>query len=126
MTPRVRQSLYAIGTIATSVLTLLSLWSVLSPETASSISAALAALLSLTGVGAAGTAAVVTSKQRHDGTFDKADPVAQVTQGIKTVQSELANAKAQAEAVKVALSNAVDDVPALGPLAADVLSKVKF
>lgn len=124
MTPRVRQSLYALGTIATSALTLLSLWSIVSPATASSVSSAVAALLSLLGVGAAGTAAVVTNKQRHDGTLG--DPVSQVTNGVKAVQDQLAAAKAQAEAVRVAVSDVVDDIPVLGPLAADALNKVKF
>ena len=126
ITPRIRQTLYAVGTIATSVLTLLSLWSIVSPDAASSISSALAALLSLAGAGAAGTAAVITGKQRHDGTFDKADPVGQVTQGVQAVQDQLAQAKAQAEAVKAAVSNVVDDVPVLGPIAADALSRIKF
>lgn len=126
MTPRIRQSLYALGTIATSALTLLSLWSVVSPAAATHISSALAALLSLLGVGAAGTAAVVTNKQRQDGTFDQADPVSQVTAGVKAVQDQLANAKAQAEAVRVAVSDVVDDIPVLGPMAADALAKIKF
>lgn len=126
MSPKIRQSLYALGTIATSVLTLASLWSIVSPAAASSISAALTALLGLAGAGAAGTAAVVTNKQRHEGVFDASDPVTQVTKGVQAVRDNIANAKAQAEAVREAVSNVVDDVPILGPMAADALSKIKF
>ena len=126
MTPKVRQSLYAVGTIATSVLTLLSLWGIVNPVAASSVSSALVTLLGLFGVGAAGTAAVVTGKQRRDGTLEHLNPAEQVAQGLKAAQEQIAAAKAQSEAVRSAVTNMVDDVPVLGPLAADVLDKIRF
>lgn len=126
MTPKVRQSLYAVGTIATSVLTLLSLWKVVDPNTASSVSSALVTVLGLFGATAAGTATVVTGKQRHDGTLEKLNPAEQVAQGLKAAQEQIAAAKAQGEAVRAAVSDMVDDVPVLGPLAADVLDRIKF
>lgn len=124
LSPKLRQTLYALGTIATATLSLLSLWSVVSPAAATHLSSAVAALLSLAGAGAAGTAAVVTKRQRGDGTLG--DPVEQVTRGIQSVNDQLAAAKAQAEAVRAVVADAVDDVPVLGPLAADALSRIKF
>jgi hypothetical protein len=122
---KIRQSLYALGTVATGVLTLLSLWKLVDPATASTVSASLAALLGLFGAGAAGTAAVITGKQRNEGVFET-DPAAQVAAGVKAVQAQIDAARAQADAVKAAISDVVDDVPVLGPLASEVLSKIRF
>lgn len=125
MTPKIRQTIYAVGAIATSLLTLLSVWRILDPATASTINAALAGLLSLLGVGAAGTAAVVTKKQRHDGTFDgPPDPADAVVNGIEAVLKAKQEAEAQVDRVRDAVSNAVKDVPVLGPLAQEALDRL--
>lgn len=124
MTPKIRQTLYAVGTIATAVLALLSVWKVIDPTTASTISSGLAGLLSLLGVGAAGTAAVYTNKQRKDGTFDDVDPAAQVIDGINKVIKNAENAKSDVERVKDAVGNAVKDIPVLGPLAQQAINSL--
>lgn len=124
MTPKVRQSLYAVGTIATAVLTLLSVWRVLDPATASTINAGLAGLLSLLGVGAAGTAAVMTNKQRKDGTFEHPDPADAVVNGIESVLKAKQEADYKVDRVREAVSNAVRDVPVLGPLAREALERL--
>lgn len=128
MTPKIRQSLYAVGTIATSVLSLLALWKVVDPSAASSMSTALMAVLSLMGAGAAGTAAVVTNKQRHDGTFDTLSPADQVVTGINGVIAQAEAARQDFERVKDAVAavaiDAVDDVPVVGSLAAEILNQL--
>lgn len=128
MTPKIRQSLYAVGTIATSVLSLLAVWKVLDPSTASTLSAGLTALLSLVGVGAAGTAAVITGKQRKDGTFESLSPADQVVDGINGVIAQAEAARQDFERVKEAVTavaiDAVDDVPVVGSLAAEILQQL--
>lgn len=124
MTPKIRQTLYAVGTIATAILTLLSAWRVLDPSTASTVSAALAAVLGMFGVGAAGTAAVVTAQQRKDGTFDTVSPADQVVAGIDAVLKAQQQAQAEVERVKTAVTEAVKDVPVLGPLAQQAIDRL--
>lgn len=123
MTPKIRQSLYALGTVATGLLTLLSLWKIVDPTTAQTVSASLSGLLGLLGAGAAGTAAVITSKQRKDGVL--ADPATQVAVGWKAVQDQVAAAKAQADAVKAVIASSLEEAPVLGPLAQQVLDQLK-
>ena len=127
MTPKIRQTIYAIGTIATSLLGLLSLWKVLDPATAGFVNAGLAGLLSLLGAGAAGTAAVITGKQRHDGTFDpvpELDPADKIITGINEVLKQKADADAAIDRVKDIVVSQVRDVPVLGPLASDALEQI--
>lgn len=125
MTPKIRQTLYAVGTIATAFLTMLSVWSVLDPTTASTLNSALAALLSLLGVGAAGTAAVITGKQRKEGTFDQLDPADAVVTGIEAVLKAKQHAEDQVERVRDAVSGAVQGIPGIGPLAQEALDRLK-
>lgn len=124
MTPKLRQTVYSVGAIATSLLTLLSLWRVVDPATASTINAGLAGLLSLLGVGAAGTAAVITGRQRKDGTFDSVDPADAVVNGIEAVLKAKQEAEAQVDRVRDAVSDAVKEVPVLGPLAKEALDRL--
>lgn len=127
MTPKFRQTLYALGTIASSVLALLSVWNVLDPNTASTVNAAVVALLSLFGVGAAGTAAVITGQQRKDGTFDptpELSPADQVVNGLQAVLEAQQKAQSEVERVKEAVSDAVGSVPVLGPLAKEALDQI--
>lgn len=128
MTPKIRQSLYAVGTIATSILTLLSVWQVLDPAATSALSMGLTAVLSLLGVGAAGTAAVITGKQRKDGTFESLSPVDQVVAGLEGVVAQAETAKSDFERVKDAVASVavdvVDDVPVVGGLAAQILAQL--
>ena len=124
MTPRIRQTLYGVGTIATALLTLLSVWKIIDPSTASTVSAAVAGLLSLVGAGAAGTAAVVVTRQQKNGAFDEVSPSDQVIGGINAVIDAQRNAQAEVERVKDALSTAVKDVPVLGPLAQQAIDRL--
>lgn len=124
MTPKIRQSLYALGTIATALLALLSVWKVIDPDTASTVSAAVAGVLSLLGAGAAGTAAVVTSKQRHEGMFEQHSPADVVVSAIEAVTAAKANAELEAERVAKAVADFTKDVPVLGPLAQQALDSL--
>lgn len=129
MTPKFRQSIYAVGTIATSVLSLLTLWKVIDPAAASSLNTALMAVLSLMGAGAAGTAAVVTGRQCKDGTFETPSPADQVVNGINGVIAQAEAARSDFEKVRDAVASVaidvVDDVPVVGSLAAEILEQLK-
>lgn len=125
MTPKARQTIYAVGTIATAILGLLSLWKVLDPGTASTLNAALTGLLSLLGVGAAGTAAVVTNKQRHEGMFDKQAPADIVVNAIQAVTDAKVQAERDATRVAEAVAGFTKEVPVLGPLASEILEQIR-
>jgi len=124
MNAKIRQTLYALGTIATAILGLLSLWGVIHPAAAGTLTTALTGLLTLLGVGAAGTAAVVTNRQRKEGLFDQQSPADVVVTGINMVLEQAQRAQAEVDRVKDAVSNAVEDVPILGPLAQQAIDRL--
>lgn len=124
MNAKFRQTLYALGATATGILTILSVWKVIDPTTASTISASLAGILSLLGVGAASTAAVMTGKQRKDGTFTEHDPADQVINGLNAVLEAQQAANQAVDRVKEAVSQQVNSIPVLGPLASEVFDKI--
>lgn len=117
LTPKIRTILYAVGLLATGTLTMLSVFRIIEPGAASTISAQIAAFLGIFGVGATGTAAVITNRQRKDGTFDQPDPADVVVNSIEAVLAAQQHAQANVERVKDAVTKAVKDVPILGPLA---------
>jgi len=126
MNAKFRQSIYYVGTVISSVLGLALVWGGLSEGAATHLNTLIAGALALVGASAPAVAARQVGKQIHDGAFDSSDPVSQISNSIKAVNEQLAQARAQAEAVKSVVSDAIDDVPVLGPMAADALSKLKF
>ena len=125
MTPKIRQTLYAVGTVATAILGVLSLWRVIDPATANHASAAVAALLSLLGVGAAGTAAVVTNKQRAEGMFDQQATADLVVGAVQAVIEAKQHAEEEANRVAEAVAGLTREVPVLGPLASQILDQIR-
>lgn len=115
MAPKVRQILYVIGVVVFAALSLLSTFRVIEPDVASSVSASLTAILGLFGVTVAGTAAYNINKQRHEGVI--VDPKKPDIGDL--IQQELDKRLQQAGAP------AVKDVPILGPLALEVLDRLK-
>jgi hypothetical protein len=124
MSPKVRQILYVFGVVVFAALTVLSTFKIIDPGTAASVSAALTSVLGLFGVTVAGTAAYNVNKQRHDGAFQSVDPADQVVNGINAVLAQQQAAQEAANRVKDALSNAVKDVPVLGPLAQQAINSL--
>jgi glucan phosphoethanolaminetransferase (alkaline phosphatase superfamily) len=124
MTPKVRQILYVCGVVAFALLTVLSATRVIDGETAASVSAALTAVLGLFGVTVSGVAYGAVTKQQHNGTFDSKSPADQVVNGINQVIAQAEQAQAEVERVKDAVSNAVADVPILGPLAQQAIDRL--
>jgi glucan phosphoethanolaminetransferase (alkaline phosphatase superfamily) len=124
MTPKVRQILYVCGVVAFALLTVLSATRVIDGETAASVSAALTAVLGLFGVTVSGVAYGAVTRQQHNGTFDAKSPADQVVNGINQVIAQAEQAQAEVERVKDAVSNAVADVPILGPLAQQAIDRL--
>jgi len=125
--PKVRQTIYSVGTIATALLGVLSLWQIIDPNTASVVNASLAGVLSLLGAGAAGTAVVAVNKQRHDGTFEPApqlDPAQVVVNGVQAALEAKNTADRELARIQEALTGAIENVPVLGPLASQVLDRL--
>ncbi len=121
MPPKMREILYVVGVIAFAGLTVLSALRVIDPNTAASVSAALTSILGLFGVTVAGTAAYNVHKQKQDGAFDSVEPADQVINGINAVLAQQQVAQEAANRVKNAISDAVKDIPVLGPLAKEAI-----
>lgn len=126
MSAKLRQSFYYLSTIITSLVGIGLLYGGLSAGLADHVTEVLAGIGGLLGATGPALAGMKVKEQRKDGTFESLDPVSQVAAGMKAVNDQIASARAQAEAVKVVVSNAVDDIPVLGPLAADALKKLNF
>ena len=122
MTPKFRQMLYVFGVVVFAGLTLLSTFRVIDPETAASVSAAVTAVLGLFGVTVAGTAAYNINKQQKDGTFEPAPPPATDEQIEAAVEAAL---EKRQPSVTDVVEYAVKDVPVLGPLAREVLDRLR-
>ena len=124
MTPKVRQILYAVGLVLFAILTILSALKVIDENTAASVSAALTAVLGLFGVTVSGTAAWAVTKQKQAGAFEQHSPADQVVTAINEVLAQAQTAQAEVDRVKEAVSQAVSQVPVLGPLAQQAIDRL--
>lgn len=125
MTPKIRQTAYLLGTVATSVVTLLALWRGIDTHTATALGNAITGLLGLLGVGASATAGVVLSRQRKEGVLDAVQsPVDQAISAINATVAQVQSASADLDRVKTAVSDVFGSLPAVGPLAQQVIRSV--
>lgn len=124
ISPKIRQSAYLVGTIATSAVTLLAVWRGIDTETASALTNALTGLLGLLGVGASATAGVVLSRQRKEGVLDTQSPVDQAISAINATVAQVQSASADLDRVKTAVSDVFGSLPVVGPLAQQVIRSV--
>lgn len=123
ISPKIRQSAYLVGTIATSVVTLLAVWRGIDTQTATALSTAITGVLGLLGAGATATAGVVLSRQRKDGVVD-ASPVDQAISAINATVAQVQSASADLDRVKNAVSDVFGSLPIVGPLAQQVIRSV--
>ncbi len=126
MLAKARQTYYYFGSIVTGVVGILLLFNGVKAGTAENVTEILAGLGTLLGAGAPALAGRKVGEQLKNGVFEHLDASAKFSQGVKEFQQQAAVVRSQAEAIKSVLSDAVDDVPVLGPLAADALSKIRF
>lgn len=115
MTAKVRQILYVVGVVVFAALTVLSTFRVIEPDVAASVSAALTAVLGMFGVTVAGTAAYNIDRQIKNGSI-----VEPKKPDIGDLIEEALDRK-----LKQVGAPAVRDVPVLGPLAQEVLDRIK-
>ena len=108
MSPRIRETLYKVGTAVFTVVTLLATFHIIDPTRASVLSSSIEVLLGLFGVTLAGTATYNVRKQRADGTFDDTPPATQVINGLDAVLSTQKAANAAASQVWDVISNAIE------------------
>jgi hypothetical protein len=124
LSPRIRQTAYILGTVATSVVTLLALWRGIDTHTATALGNAITGVLGLLGVGASATAGVVLSRQRKEGVLEAQSPVDQAITAINATVAQVQSASADLDRVKVAVSDVFGSLPVVGPLAQQVIKSV--
>lgn len=104
MTPQIRQWIYTVSAVASALIPLLVIYKVLDPAAATAWVNVVGVLGAL-GSGGAATAAVMTARQRKDGTLDFTGTPAQ--QAIDAIQATIAQASTAADdlaRVKTAVS----------------------
>lgn len=121
MTPRIRQSIYYLGTVISGVIGIALLWGGLSAGVADHANQIVAGLVALLGGAAPAVAAKTVSKQISEGKFEAHSPADQVIEGINAVVAARSAAQAEIDRVKDAVTSVVQDVPVLGPLAKQAL-----
>lgn len=110
MTPQVRQWLYTVSAVASAIIPLLVTYKVLDPSSGTAWTN-LVGVLGVLGTGGAATAAIVTARQRKDGTLDFTGTPAQ--QAIDAIQATVSQA-----------ATAVTDLTRVKDVVAGVLSAV--
>ena len=123
MSSKIRQTLYYLGTIIPGVIGIALIWGGIDSGVADNISQLVVGVLSLLGAGAPATAAVKVSQQRKDGTLDSS-PVEAVVKNVNAIINAQAEATADLEKVKQAVTGAVGVIPGIGPLAQQVINSV--
>jgi hypothetical protein len=99
------------------------MWSGVSQEGADNMAQVLTGLLTLAGASAPATAAAVVRKQNKQGAFETS-PMENVVSGVTQVVEAQQKADQEVERVKDLLSEAVSNVPMLGPVAANVIDDI--
>lgn len=127
MTPQVRQWIYTVASIASALVPLLVAYKVFDAGTGSAWLGVFGAL----GAFGSGTAAVMTSKQRKDGTLDFSGSAAdQAIAAIQATVSQASTAATDLEKVKTAVTGALAPVSQVandvitGPLATELINAV--
>lgn len=114
MTPQIRQWLYTISAIASALIPLLVTYKVLDPGTGSAW-INLVGVLGALGSGGAATAAVMTARQRKDGTLDfTGSPAQQAIDAIQATVAQAASAATDLEKVKTAVTDVLSSIPVVG------------
>jgi Mycobacterial 2 TMS Phage Holin (M2 Hol) Family len=115
MSPKIRQTIYQLGSILTGILGIYLIWSGAGDVQGQGLSGILEGILALFGSGASGLAATKTRQQRLTGAFDE-DPLKQLLTGAQGLAQAKTNAEdeyAKAQAILAGLNqnNATPFVP---------------
>lgn len=107
MTPKVRQWLYTAAAFATALIPLLVAYKVIDTDVAGAW-VNLIGVLGALGTGGAATAAVVTARQRHEGTLDfTGTPAHQAVEAIKATVTQAGSAQSDLQQVIRAVSEVI-------------------
>lgn len=110
MTPKVRQWLYTASAAASAIIPLLVAYKVIDTSVAGAWVNVIGVLGALA-TGGAATAAVVTAKQRHDGTLDfTGSPAEQAVAAIQATVSRAAHSATDLEKVRGAVTEVLGGV----------------
>ena len=126
LSPKIRQTIYGLGTLATGVVSLLLLWNGIKAGDAENISNLIQAAIAMLGAGAGAVATSTVSSQRKDGTLDTLAPADQAINGIQATIQAVTEATSELERVKDAASAVAATVPGLGPLAKQIIDSIKL
>lgn len=129
MNAKIRQTIYALGTVITGILSIALIWGGIDAGTANNISQIIAGAITLLGgTAVTGVAASVTGKQRKDGTLDT-NPVDQVLGGLQAITEATAKAADDLDKITTGITDALGQVPVvgaeLGPVAQQIIDAVR-
>lgn len=114
MTPQIRQWLYTVSAIASAIIPLLVTYKVLDPTSGTAWINLVGVLGALGGTGAA-TAAIMTSRQRKDGTLDfTGTPAQQAIEAIQATVAQATNAASDLDKVRTAVTDVLSSLPVVG------------
>ncbi len=126
MTPRIRQTIYRLGTVASGILGIALIWGGISQGTADHINTVLAGLIALLSGGAPAIAARTVKEQTKSGAFDSVPPAEQAITAIQATIEQAITAQADVQRVTDAVTQALSSTP-VGPVvsaAGDVVERV--
>lgn len=125
--PKIAQTIYQVGLIASSVVTVAAVWHGIDGGTATSLGNAITALLGLLGIGATATANVRVGAQRKDGTLDFTGTAAeQAVAAITAVTQAQQTAAADLDKVRTAATDIGAMLPVVvGSLAQQVIDATR-
>jgi hypothetical protein len=126
MTPKVRQSIYRLGTAVSALLGLALIWGGISQGTADHINTVLAGLVALLGGIPPAIAGKTVKEQTKSGAFDSVPPAEQAITAIQATIEQAITAQADVQRVTDAVTQALQSTP-IGPVvsaAEDVVERV--
>lgn len=126
MTPRIRQTIYRLGTVASGILGIALIWGGISQGTADHINTVMAGLIALLSGGAPAIAARTVKEQAKQGAFDSVPPAEQAITAIQATIEQAITAQADVQRVTDAVTQALSSTP-IGPVvsaAGDVVERV--
>lgn len=125
--PRIAQTIYQTGLIATAIATIAGIWHGIDSGTITQLNTAINALLGMLGIGATATGVIRVSTQRKDGTLDFSGSASdQAVAAINAVNAQAVTAADDLDKVKQAMGSIAGTIPVVGPLAQQVIDSIKL
>lgn len=123
MSPKIRQTIYYLGTIVPAVLGIALIWGGIDQGAADNLGNIIAGTLALLGAGPPAVAASKVKEQRKDGTFDAQSPADLVVAALPAVVQAAQHAQSELDRVRGAAIDIIGDIPVYGPAAQAAIDK---